>query len=543
MRKILFCTALLFVTLSSQASLVLQVDTNDTGSFLDGTAASAKMIAARHEFNEHNMRGALTLYREILETEPKNAAAMYWTAKCHYELKKYKLAKEYLDKSVTTDESVRKDVNLFYGQIHHRLAQLDMAIEYFEAFLKEDNGRKYDQELAREYINQCAFAKEMMAQPANVEIENMGRAINSRFDDYTPSITANGELLIFTSRRSDTKGGEIDEGSDYKFYEDIYYSRWNEEKKEWSKSIGAEGLVNTNTYDAVLSISPSGDQMFVYKNNKNSAGDIFVSKYNYHEEEWKECEKMERPINTSYFESSVSITSDGNTLYFISERPEGNGQGDIYKSEKKSGGGWSSPKNLGKLINTPYDEKFVFVHPNGKTLFFASDGHQTMGSYDIFKTEFVNGQWSIPINLGYPINTVNQESTFSLTKDNKTLLIAAHYDDTFGERDIYKIDVSNYPLLSSGYESSGYGTVITNVSDANGNLQKGLDVKFLYASTNRIITEGVTDKLGRVRINLPGNTKYKMQIVRKKEVLKEEVFNLKLDPHGETVKKFDVKLD
>jgi len=543
MRKILFCSALLLVTLSSQASLILQVDTNDTGSFLDGTAASAKMIAARHEFNEHNMRGALTLYREILETEPKNAAAMYWTAKCHYELKKYKLAKEYLDKSVTTDESVRKDVNLFYGQIHHRLAQLNVAIEYFEAFLKEDNGRKYDQELAQEYISQCAFAKEMMEHPADVEIENMGRAINSRFDDYTPSITANGELLIFTSRRSDTKGGEIDEGSDYKFYEDIYYSKWNKEKQEWSKSIGAEGLVNTNTYDAVLSISPSGDQMFVYKNNKNSAGDIFVSKYNYHEEEWKACEKMDRPINTSYFESSVSITSDGNTLYFISERPEGNGQGDIYKSEKKSGGGWSSPKNLGKIINTPYDEKFVFVHPNGKTLFFASDGHQTMGSYDIFKTEFVNGQWSLPINLGYPINTVNQESTFSLTRDNKTLLIAAHYDDTFGERDIYKIDVSNYSLLSSGYESSGYGTVITSVSDADGNLQKGVEIKFLYASTGRIVTEGVTDKLGRVRINLPGNTKYKMQVVKKKEILKEELFDLTLDSHGETVKKFDLKLD
>jgi len=352
-----------------------------------------------------------------------------------------------------------------------------------------------------------------------------------------------GELLIFTSRRSDTKGGEIDEGSDYKFYEDIYYSKWNKEKQEWSKSIGAEGLVNTNTYDAVLSISPSGDQMFVYKNNKNSAGDIFVSKYNYHEEEWKACEKMDRPINTSYFESSVSITSDGNTLYFISERPEGNGQGDIYKSEKKSGGGWSSPKNLGKIINTPYDEKFVFVHPNGKTLFFASDGHQTMGSYDIFKTEFVNGQWSLPINLGYPINTVNQESTFSLTRDNKTLLIAAHYDDTFGERDIYKIDVSNYSLLSSGYESSGYGTVITSVSDADGNLQKGVEIKFLYASTGRIVTEGVTDKLGRVRINLPGNTKYKMQVVKKKEILKEELFDLTLDSHGETVKKFDLKLD
>ena len=142
------------------------------------------------------------------------------------------------------------------------------------------------------------------------------------------------------------------------------------------------------------------------------------------------------------------MTADGNTIYFVSERPEGEGQGDIYVSTKK-GENWSSPKNLGPVVNTDLDEKFVFIHPNGKTLFFASNGHQTMGSYDIFKTEYVNGEWSVPINLGYPINTVNEESTFSLTKDNKTLMIAAEYDNSFGERDIYRIDVSKYALLSS----------------------------------------------------------------------------------------------
>ena len=110
----------------------------------------------------------------------------------------------------------------------------------------------------------------------------------------------------------------------------------------------------------------------------------------------------------------------------------------------------------------------MFIHPNGKALYFASNGHQTLGSYDIFRSEFVNGQWSIPVNLGYPINTVNEESTFSLTSNNKDLFIAAEYADALGERDIYQIDVSNYPLVSKGYDKSSYGTLILTVKDADG---------------------------------------------------------------------------
>jgi Tol biopolymer transport system component len=502
-----------FLQASSMSHFEMAADTTDTGLF-GNAQVSAKMIAAKHEFNENNMRGALTIYREVLEMEPGNESALYWTARCHYELKKYRLAQEYLDQALGVNPDIGKNNEFFQGKIYQRLAQLDEAIASFEAFLKENEGkRSLDVEDAERYISECKFAKEMMGKPAEVSISNLGREVNSRYDDYSPSITADGKLLVFTSRRASTVGAEIDEGSDYKFFEDIFYSEWNAETKSWGDASGLEGEVNTPTYDAVLSISPDGKQIFVYKNNLNSAGDIFMSTLNSNDNSWRAPEKMPRPINTSYFESSISITQDGQKVYFISERG-GFGQGDIYVSEKK-GNSWSKPENLGEIINTPFDEKFVFIHPNGKTLYFASDGHQCLGSYDIFKTEFVNGQWSIPINLGYPINTVNEESTFSLTSDNKTMLIAAEYGDTFGERDIYQIDVSKYPLISSGYESSGYGTLILSLEDDEGKVQKGERYEIRLKGSQRVITSGESDKLGLVRVNLPGNQVYIVSVRHK----------------------------
>ena len=251
--------------------------------------------------------------------------------------------------------------------------------------------------------------------------------------------------------------------------------------------------------------------MYVYKNTVNTTGDIYSSEYRPSKKEWSKAEKIPRPINTTYFEGSVTMTDDGNTLYFISERPEGRGQGDIYITSKK-GTGWSTPKNIGEVINTDLDEKFVFIHPNGKTLYFASNGHQTMGSYDIFKTEFVNGEWSVPMNLGYPINTVNEESTFSITRDNKTLMIAAEYDDSFGERDIYSIDVSRYPMIAEGYENSTYGQVLITCTNEKNEPVKGALIRVIGKSTGKEITSTNTDKLGRAKINLPGNQKYQLEI-------------------------------
>lgn len=513
------------------SQLAAQSDTTGTG-FLAGATVPAKIVAAKHEFNDNNMRGALIIYREILTIEPTNANALYWTARCHYGLKRYDLAEEYLGKAITMDPKVREDVDFQYGKINHRLARLDKAIRYFERYLEQAPKRSFEYEMAEKYIDQCRFAKEQMAHPVDVVISNMGRAINSRFDDYTPSVTADGKLMLFTSRRSGSEDSEIDEGGDYKFFEDIYYSEWREDKQVWSSAFSADGEVNTNAYDAVLSVSPSGKEMYIYKNNRESAGDIFFSKYDKHDQEWRAPERLPKPINTSYYEGSVSVTADGNSLYFVSERPSGEGRGDIYVATRKGENEWGQPQNLGNLINTLDDEKFVFIHPNGKTLYFASDGHAGMGGYDIFKSELVNGKWGLPINIGYPINTVNEESTFSLTRDNQTLFIAAEYEDSFGERDIYQVDVSNHTLISSGYDTSGFGTIECKV-ESGGKAVGKTKVRVLNAYDDRVLVEEKTSREGVVIFNLPVGASYRIQVEGPNGVSEETV---RVDPGSGEIK-------
>lgn len=531
--------ALAFIGLVSM-SIAQKDSTSTKGGLMNQALVGPRIVAARVEFNKNNIRGALTIYREILETEPNNSNALFGISECHYNLKRYKLALEYLDKAVAIDPKVSSQSNLYYGQIHHRTAQMDEAIVYYRKYQEKYKAGSYDYLVAQRYIDQCEYAKKMMKTREDVTIKNLGEEINSRYDDYTPSISSDGKTLIFTARRIDTKGGRTDTDGDYKHFEDIYYSTWNDETNEWNRAEAVEGDLNTDTHDAVLSIFPDGSGMYVYKNTVNTTGDIYYSLYNKETKQWQAAVKMPRPINSTYFESSTSITADGNTIYFVSERPEGHGQSDIYTANKV-GSGWSSPKNLGTVINTELDEKFVFIHPNGKTLFFASDGHLTMGSYDIFKSELVNGVWSRPINLGYPINTVNEESTFSLTSDNKTLMIAAEYDDSFGERDIYAIDVSRYPLISQGYEQSSFGQIAVTFYDKNGKSIKGAIAEIL-ASDGISLDKKKTTRMGEAKFTMEGNKQYKIVLTDGAYSDTKQV-DLRLNPDGETIVTVEFRKD
>lgn len=510
-----------------------QEDQNKDAGFFDQALVTPRIIAARHEFNENNMRGAMLIYREVLQAEPNNANALYGTAECYYYMKKYKLSLEYLERALLVKSDVSHSSQILLGQIYQRSAQLDKAIDAYKKFLATEKDNTYEYQVAASGVAQCLYAKDMMQHPVPVKINNLGNAVNSRFDDYTPSISADGNLLLLTARRDNTTGNKMDEAGDYKYFEDIYYSVKDPQTGEWTESIQVPGAVNTETYDAVLSIMPSGKGMFVYKNTVNTTGDIYFSEFLSSDSSWTAAQKMPRPINSSYFEGSASITADGNVLYFISERPNGYGLGDIYVSTK-TGENWSTPKNIGPIVNTEEDEKFVFIHPSGKTLYFASEGHQTMGSYDIFKSELVNGEWSLPINLGYPINTVNEESTFSLTSDNQTMYIAAEYDDTYGERDLYTIDVSNYPLISKGHEMSTFGQLIFTITHADNSPVKSPTITAYLVSSGTQIAQIVGDKLGSAKLNLPGNQRYRIVISADKKQVEKEI-DLTLQQTGETI--------
>ncbi|HEY4800081.1 MAG TPA: hypothetical protein VII99_13460, partial [Bacteroidia bacterium] len=187
----------------------------------------------------------------------------------------------------------------------------------------------------------------------------------------------------------------------------------------------------------------------LYRNDPSEArgGEIFMAK-KATSGKWKTPEVMLKPINTSYYEDAACLSPDGNTLYFVSERPGGLGRADIYTS-KKTAEGWAEPVNIGAPVNSAFDENGLYLCPDGKTLFFCSNGPTSMGSYDIFRTTLgADGKWSVPVNIGYPINSVSIESKFMLTADKKTAYISTVRDSGLGERDIVMIDISNYDVMT-----------------------------------------------------------------------------------------------
>ncbi|HXC06412.1 MAG TPA: hypothetical protein VNZ86_16755, partial [Bacteroidia bacterium] len=351
---------------------------------------------------------------------------------------------------------------LYLGRMLLTACKLDSAeseLNTFKGIAGKDSKIKESDVLV--YINMVKTAKELMSKPNDVVVTNLGTNINSPEEDKRPSITADGKQMIFTSRRP-TEKGEVDVMGDNKPFDKIYMSYWNDTSKTWGPAEIMPGSINGIGHSSCSSITPDGKQIFLYRNNeedaKGGAGEIFVSKIST-SGKWGNPKILERPINSTYFDDGAVITADGNTMFFISERGQdvkvkggqrGYGKGDIWMSKRKSKTEWDTPINLGPEINTPGDEGGIYITPDGKTLFFCSEGHNSMGGYDIFKsTQDKAGKWSTPVNLGYPINTVNNETSFCMSVDGNTGYISSNRPGGLGERDIYKVDLSNWDVFAN----------------------------------------------------------------------------------------------
>ena len=265
---------------------------------------------------------------------------------------------------------------------------------------------------------------------------SVGPEINSSYPDYGPVISADESVMMFTSRRDNTTGGGI-APDDQMYFEDVYISHNTDGK--WSPATNMGKPVNTDNHDATVGLSADGQKLFIYLGNKGR-GDLFECELK--GIAWGKPESLKSNINTDSHEPSASLSADGNTLYFVSDRSGGFGSHDIYKctwdAKKKK---WSEAENLGPTINTPYSEQGAFIHPDGKTLYFSSKGHNTMGGYDIFKSiwDDKKKKWSTPENIGYPINTADNDIDFVLSASGKHAYFASYKADGYGEKDIYMI--------------------------------------------------------------------------------------------------------
>jgi len=408
----------------------------------------AKMVIAEQKFYALDFKGALNIYTDVLSGKPNVTNVLFHIAQCHYEMKQLKEAREYAEKAKSIDLQANVNNSLLLGKLYQLEGMLDEALAEFTVFKTNSGSKKKIEESSIDmYILQVNTAKELIANPADVKIVNMGDVINSEFEDKAPMVSADGKTLIFTSQRPGKSSAvNPDDGM---YFEDIYISRWDTLKKMWGDAELIPGSLNTEGQDAATSISPDGKQIFLFKNDieaESRGGDIYVSRLS-SSGKWGAPKSMGKPINTTFAELGASSSPDGKTLYFTSERQGGFGMQDIYMVKRKSRTEWEKPVNLGDVVNTEEDDAGIFIAPDGKTLFFTSKGHNSMGGYDIFKTTLENGKWTKPLNLGYPINTIYDDLCFSLSIDAKTGYISSNRKGGFGARDVYMVDLTNYPVL------------------------------------------------------------------------------------------------
>lgn len=462
---------------------------------------------ARHDFNIGNLRGALTTYRDLLDEMPNDARTMLWIARCHAGLRREDLALQYLDKVADTDEKLANSEQRFRGEVLHALGRYEEAIGAFTLHLDFDEPAGEALEEVERFINECRRAWNATDRALDLPIHHFGAEINSRFDEYAPHWSPDGTAIAFTSRRDGGLNDAIDEDGDFRFFSDIYVST------NAGRAVLLPGEVNSMGYDALLSW-PADNQLFVYRNDEFLSGDICVSERNA-EGNWGQITPLPKPVNSTYYEGSASLTQDGSKLFFISERPEGLGRGDVYVSERR-GTGWSKPEHLGNVVNTDRDEKFVQALDGGRVLVIASNGHAGFGGYDLYRTEFIEGGWSVPVNLGMPINGPREESTFSLSPDGTRLLITAERPEGYGERDIYEMDVTNHPLLGAHVGATWAGLVTVIVRDEAGEPVADADLRLRDTQGIATLLEAATNKQGEAVLRLPANVTFVLEASSKK---------------------------
>ncbi len=505
-------------------ALVNTIAFSQKTSVIDNAGVGIKTFNARQAFLAGDIKKALKLYTEANTSKPNDASILFHLGQCYNALDKPIEALSYLQKSESIDTNANEDLHLDLGMAYLSDDQLDNGLKEFMWHKRKytSNPQKQKDDEIDHFIGECVLAKQLEAHPLNVNVKKAGDAINSEFEEKTPSVTADGTRLIFTSDRpllvgdmkapKDTK----DPGAQY---DNVYMCNWDSSKNDWGVAYPIDNVNEAYAHTSCTSISPDGNYIFLYKNDLHGpsvGGDIYYSKLS-KTGKYGVPVTVGKPVNTSYYEDGACLSPDGNTLYFVSERPGGYGGGDIYKSDKLGKNKWAEPVNLGPVVNSIWDEGAPFMAADGRTLFFSSDGHNTMGGYDIFKTSMSDsGQWSVPANLGYPINTVDNEKGFTISADTRTAYISSDRKGGEGKRDIYIVDLSNYSVLSTdsaNRKPKGYSILRGMVTDPKGPVEGAVVV--VSDSTGEKIATITTIADGMYFITLKGHAKYKVKVTNK----------------------------
>ena len=520
-------------------------------------------------FNQRALEEAKNYYIQAAELDPENAKANYMAGKVHLETTDKDRATRYFLKVVEIDPDYRFDILYLIGQGYQLGLDFDQAINYYQRYKDKVNtdtdyvgADRIPLEAVSRRIYECENGNEFTAYPEGYSIVNVGTKINSEWHDFAPVLNEDQSTIIFTTRR---KSGNLNDDvhTDNFSYEDIFIAQYQD--TTWSQAVNIGSTINTPFHDSNIALSADGRQLYLYKDDEDGTSDIYFSELSA-DSVWSRPRPVSGDVNSDFTEKSLSISPDGKTVVFSSDRPGGEGEMDIYLSTLDANGAWVNVSNLGATINTEFDEDSPFLDYDGKTLYFSSRGGKGMGGYDIFKSEYdsVAGNWSDPINLGYPMNTPDDDIYFVGTKDGKRGYFASIRDAGMGYTDIYMVSVpvsdvdkaerlgpSNYINKdSSSADDEGLQPVsliveVTDYDDATpldaslqirrisdnvmysvSNIAPGLyQVDILNPTQNEFMLSMERDGylFKNIKITLPASTKEGQRIERKFELNKIEV--------------------
>lgn len=414
---------------------------------LEGVAQSKETTKlekkGRRMLEEEAFEEAKVVYKELLQSDPKSIEYNYGAGLSYYNspIDKDKALPYFEAALQNSRQDTIPEILYYIGRSKHYVGDFDgalLAYSSFKSYLSRHRGNALIlvQDVNR-YIVMCRHGKQFTENPKeSILVENLGASINSKFPDYAPVIKDDESVLLFTSRRNGSTGGEL--YFDQKYFEDIYYTVYK--NGEWRKASNLDpsnevmnSAINTPLHEAAINFNGDETKLFIYRQNGIWRSDLGV-------EGWLPPVDMGDEINTKKFqETHVFISDDGRSMFVVSDRKEGLGGRDIFYTNKLPNGKWANLNNLGPNINTAFDEDAPFISPDGSTLFFSSKGHNSMGGYDVFKSVWENGAWSKPENLGSPINTAGDEIYYITNVRGSVGYYSSSRPGGYGDMDIFRI--------------------------------------------------------------------------------------------------------
>ena len=471
--------------------------------YSDNKKANAQYEKAITYWLQGKTSQAIKAFEKTLEIEPRFIEANFMLGDIYADTKNMIKAKQCYLNGVLTDSSYYTKGWYWLANIEMNDTNYNLAKEYYSIFLRLDTENIDLQPLAQKGIKEAHFRQYAMANPVPFSPTNMGTMINTMFDEYLPALTADEQTIIITRkepRKSTTTANTPEE-------EDFYIAT-KDNNGNWTMAQRVDEPLNSNDNEGAQCISQDGRFIVFTICGEGGMGscDLYWSKRVGNR--WSKPQNLGAAVNSRYWDSQPSFSIDGKTLYFTSNRPGGKGGKDIWKTTLNANGRWGKAVNMGDSINTPQDETCPFIHYDDQTLYFASNGHIGMGGFDIFYSRKLNDTtWSMPTNIGYPINTSGEEMNLIVGAGGKMAIFSSDKLEGFGGQDLYSFELYQeaQPIATTYMKG--------RVFDEKSKQPLAADFRIIdLENENEVVSATADPVTGSFLISLPVNKNYALNV-------------------------------